>query len=366
MYIFCVATGVFIAEKTSGADGSGTDCIEMVKNHTKTFVKKIRSIEFEAVAKWDAEYRNVVESLFNPRTINYEEQMKYFQRGNRLMYITKRVFHGKSSVFNGDHSSDWIIICNEERFQIFQLEEKMMEWSEWSGLWADTVPSRGMSPIIQAFSWLAKKDRPYAWSNITAEENIDDIFKQAKYIGNKTFNGIECVVLAFHGTHADIPTLVCEVWFSLENDYFPVKIVSSVKNYTLPEQNKTLESWTVIDMEVKKMHEVIVDNDTNFFIPVEIVSVNTYPRSEFISSIDTIIMDTSTLKINHEIDDSRFVQPITIEKRMPHTGQCTSCYIIVIITTICIVFIGLVVYWLLLSRRWMGKSCNIQRNGEGV
>jgi hypothetical protein len=327
--------------------------IETVKNHTKSFVREIRSIEFEAVATWNAEYR---QNGFLPadRKISFREQLKYFQSGNMSGAATSNTYKGLFAYENS--SSDWVIIYNGERFQIFQLDEKTKEWKEWDNwaYWGTTTPSRTMSPITQVFYWLNKGIfRPHAWSIITSEENIDDIFKQARYIGNRTHNGVECVVLEFPRT---LPArteseFVYEVWFSLEKDYLPVKIVFSV------------DGWITIDVEVKKIHEAILDNGTRLFIPVEIVKVDTYPRSDFTSSVDTIIMDTRTLKINHEIDDALFMQAATIAERVLHTGQLEEkdvlsksdtdpvkrrlppvTYIAIIAG---IVFVGLlVVYWL--------------------
>jgi len=341
--VFVVAV-FFIAERAVSAD-----VLEVIKSRTKSFVQEIRSIEFEAVAEWEA-----VCGVTN-RTEKFREQMRYFQSDNMSMAITNAVYSGLFDYEN--FSGDWVIIYNGERFQIFQSEGGTMEWREWSGDWTNTIPSRSMSPVTQVFSWLAKRGRPHAWSNITSDENIDDIFKQVEHIGNRTLNDIECVVLEFRGTHSRAPGLMKEVWFSQGNDYFPVKIVLH------------LDGSPITNVEVKGIREVILDNGTKIFIPVEIVSVSTHPRSEYTSSIDTIMMDTSTLKINHEIDDALFMQPqhSIIAKHMPRTGQLetverryVSHYIIVVITIICVVFIGLVVCYLLWNRRKIGKSCDIQ------
>ena len=325
------------------------DAVAVVKSHIRSFVREIHSVEFEAVATWNAKYRIVNE------TIKFEEKMKYFQSGNRHRSATSSVF--TSSVGNGDNISDWVVIYNGERFQIFRSEEGDEELREWSGIWSTTTPARGMSPITRIFSWLAKKDRPHAWSDITSDENIDDIFKHARYVGNRTFNNIECIVLEFKGTHPGVPNLSHEVWFSLENDCLPVKIVFS------------LNGSTIVNVELKKLHEVLLDNGAKLFIPVEVVSVDSYPRSDFISSVDTIIVDASTIKINHEIDDVLFAQPTT-RKHKYHAGQVgeedvlfvsatntvewryPSRYIIIAII-ISIVFCGLIVYYLFLRRaRW--------------
>jgi hypothetical protein len=181
------------------------------------------------------------------------------------------------------------------------------------------------------------------------------------------------VVLEFPGSRPDI---VREIWFSQEEEFLPVKIVFSVNG--LPFEN----------IEVKNIHEKILDNDTKLFIPVEIVIVKTYPRSDYSSSVDTIVVDTGSLKINHEIDNALFFQPDTIAQFMPHNSQLEEkdvfivsdtniikrqsalCYIL-IITIPCIVFIVLFVYWFFVSRRFrqnvqlsakLEKECEMSLN----
>jgi len=349
MYFFFifVVTSFSIAEMALGAD-----VVYVVKSHTKSFVREIHSIEFGAVAEWCAVLRD------SDGTEKFREQIKYFQSGNMSGTSASSVY---SDLFKyDDFSSDWVIIYNGESFQTFQFEIETEEWKEWYYPWTATIPSRNVSPINQVFSWLDREIfSPHVWSSITTDANIDDVFKQAKYIGKRMLNGIECAVLEFHRTHPDRPDrkFMYEVWFSLKHDYFPTRIVFSV------------DDWTTIDTEVKSIRKVNLDNGTRLFIPVEIVSVNTFPRTYYSSSVDTTIMDTNTLRINHKIDDSLFMQPTAIAERMLHDGQldgedillksdtstlerqCSSRYKVVVIFIVSIVFIGLFVYYLFLRRR---------------
>ena len=286
-----VLLSVVVFENTLSADGAS---IEAVKKGTKSFVREIRSIEFTSVNVGEDVNRESKEKL------RRKETMRYFQSGN--------MFRSETSItLNGESLGDEISTYTGKRFQAFYKDKETMALKDSSIF---TNPSRVMSPLVGIFSFFAKKGMVYTWSDFTSEKNIEDTFKQAKYIGNREYNGAECIVLEFPGV---APGFTNEVWFSQKNGYFPVKSVASANGLPLG------------TVDVKKLYEVTLDGDTRIFFPVEIVLAFNYPGSSVYSSSTSVVtVDTDTIKINHEIDDDFFTLPTTIAKQVNDIDQMVS------------------------------------------
>ena len=288
MRIVILLLVVLFIDSASSAD---SDSIETVKRQSKSFVREIRSIEFASVNVGEDENRESKEK------VSRKETMRYFQSGN--------MFRSETGItLNGESLGDEILTYTGERFQAFYKDEGTMDLKDSSMF---TNPSRVPSPLVLAFSFLAKRDMAYSWTEITSEKNIEDTFKQAKYIGNGEYNGDECLILQFPGV---VSGFTNEVWFSQEHGYFPVKLVVSANNSNIGVQ------------EVKKLHEVTLDDSTRIFIPIEIVSTFNYPGgSVYSSSTSTTTIDTDTIKINHEIDADFFTLPTTIARQVNDIDQ---------------------------------------------
>jgi hypothetical protein len=205
---------------------------------------------------------------------------------------------------NGESLGDEISTYTGERFQTFYKDQETMALRDSSTF---TNPSRVLSPLVGVFSFLAKMGMTYSWTELTAEKNIDATFKQARYIGNREYEGAECIVLDFPGV---VPGFTNEVWFSQKYEYFPVKSVASANGLTIGV------------CEVKRLHEMTIDGGTRIFFPIEIISTFDYPgRSVYSSSTSAVTIDADTVKINHEIDDDFFTLPTTIAKQVNDVDQ---------------------------------------------
>jgi len=265
--------------------------IEAVKRQTISFAREIRSIEFEMVSVGNDVNRESGER------ISRVETMRYFQSGN--------MFRSETGIaLNSESLGDEISTYTGERFQVFHKDIETMTLKDES--LRPNAP-RVVSPFVGLFSFLAKMGMNATWTELTAEKNIDDTFKQAKYVGIREYNGSECVVLEFPGV---VPGFTSEVWFSREHGHLPVKSVVSANRSTISVG------------EVKRLHEVTLDGGTRIFIPVEIVLASNFPgRSVYSSSTSTVTVDPNSIKINHEIDDDFFTLPTTAARHVKDIDQ---------------------------------------------
>jgi len=285
-FVVCAVLVLLVVVAVEGVASADSASIETVKRQTKSFVREIRSIEFEMLLMGTDVRRESSEK------ISRKETMRYFQSGN--MFRSETVIS-----LNGESLGDEISTYTGKRFQVFKKNIETMAVKDSS---IASSATRVISPLVDVYSFLVKMGMTYTWTEITTEKNIDDSFKHAKYIGKRENNGAECIVLEFPGV---VPGFTVEVWFSREKNYFPVKYTFSI--------NGSPQGVC----EVKKFHEENLDSGAKVFIPVEIVSVSNYPgRSPYSSSERTISIDANTIKINHEIDDDFFTLPTTIAKHV--------------------------------------------------
>jgi len=329
---------LLVTTVTAGTTCADSANIEAVKRQTLSFVREIHSIEFESVLMGNDVNRESGERM------SRKETMRYFQSGS--------MFRSETGItLNGESLGDEISTYTGERFQVLHRNIETMTLKDES---LSSNPARAVSPLVGVFSFLAKRGMSFTWVELTAEKNIEDTFKHAKYVGKRELNGAECVVLEFPGV---FPSFTVEVWFSQEKNYFPVKSISFVNGLPMG------------GGETKKLHGVTLDSGTRVFIPVEIVSTFNYPgRSLYRSSEQTVTIDPRTIKINHEIDDDFFTLPTTIARHVrdidPMIGEGTfeilDNYVIeeerkispltTVVIIINIVFVLLILYRLYLTK----------------
>lgn len=245
--------------------------VEEIRKSTLKYVRAIHSIEYE-----------VGETKSSAKATSVRH-LKYWQQNN--------MFRGESSF--GGQSGNWVSAYNGKRHQIFFEDTETLSLKDTSTI---PNPTRIMGPPLLAFSWLAKSGAVFVWSDLTAEENINDQFLKAEYQESVQINGNHCFALKFPGVLEDSVVIV---WFSKEKSYYPIRHVLSK------------EQIPIAEVEVTSFETVSLEDGHPVFIPTAIRGVNIREAE----SITTVISPDS-LKVNRVYDEALFTIPTTQAKHV--------------------------------------------------
>ena len=255
---------------TISQGAAGFASIEVIRRSTLDYVRAIHSIEYE-----------VSETVTVDSAKNAERRLRYWQQGN--------MFRGESSF--GDEDT-WTSTYTGNRYQIFFKERDTMSLKNTSAV---PNPTRIMGPPMLAFSWLAGSGMTFAWSDLTAEENINRLFSKAKYVDEEKIGSDSCTMLLFPGV-VDGSTVT--VWFSKEKSCFPIKHVLMIGRRNIAEVNVT------------SFETVLLDGGSPILIPTGVKGTNNHNTSK----VMTTSIVPNSLKVNQKYDDDFFTLPTTLAK----------------------------------------------------
>ncbi|GHT09641.1 hypothetical protein FACS1894170_00500 [Planctomycetales bacterium] len=158
------------------------------------------------------------------------------------------------------------------------------------------------SPLIYPYHWLAGQQAN--WSDIKNPEKWEAKFKEAKYVGKKSENGIDFEVISFPYPQDGIDKV--EVYFAKELEYYPLKSVF-YKN-AKPVSYVQVLQYKAFDIDGSKL-----------IFPQDVMVIAGESENEGIRI--SIKIKEDSIEINPQIDEDLFTISPTLAKTVVDFDQ---------------------------------------------